>query len=402
MIVHANKYFKQSATSAIPTENEKERILYLMEKEYRPVRWRLPDDFDSREAFDRAVRRLDMTSSPGFPYMREASTNGQWLCWNGVCCDPIRLDRLWYDVQRVFDGSFEQFIRVFIKSEPHKSVKAEEGRWRLIMACSLPVQMVWHMLFDYMNDLEIEKAYEIPSQQGLVLVNGGWKLFRKSWIEQGYDSGLDKSAWDWTAPSWALDLDLEFRRRMGYGDRIAEWHRFARYMYDEMFVRPRLILSDGSVWLQTIPGIMKSGCVNTISSNSHMQVMIHVVACDSSEMPVYPLPRAVGDDTLQCQSQTTDLEAYRRYGVVVKTASEGLEFVGHEFTRDGPHPLYMFKHVKRLQYTTDEILPQYLDSMARMYVHTEHYWIWERLAIRFGCPLSMSRDAYLYWYDVGE
>jgi len=134
-----------------------------MEKEYQPVRWRLPDDFDSQEAMLRAVRRLDMTSSPGIPYMREASTNGAWLGWNGVSCSQVRLDRLWYDVQRFLDGSFEQFIRVFIKSEPHKEAKASEGRWRLIMACALPVQIVWHMLFDEMNDKEIARSYEIPS-----------------------------------------------------------------------------------------------------------------------------------------------------------------------------------------------------------------------------------------------
>lgn len=399
---HSQNFFKQSATSAVPDAAMQEKILYVMEKEYQPAIWQLPDDFDSEEAFHRAVRRLNMSSSPGYPYLTEAPTNGQWLEFDGVECSIIKLKRLWYDVQQVKDGKFEQILRTFVKSEPHKSEKADAGRWRLIMATPLCVQIWWHMLFDYMNDLEIEKAYEIPSQQGIQMVNGGWKLYRQSWLERGLNVGLDKRAWDWTAPEWGIYLELEFRRRMGRGSRMVEWFFFAQQAYDAMFKYPLILLSNGWLFRQTVPGVVKSGGVNTTSTNSHLQVIVHIPACLLQRVSYYPLPVCCGDDTLQQKEQTLDLDAYRRFGVVIKTATEGLEFVGHDFQEQGPVPLYLSKHLKRVGYVSDALLPQYLDSMARLYCHSPLFSFWERLANDLGLQLPLSRNGYLYWYDVGE
>lgn len=400
--MHTNRYFKQSATSAIPSDHEKDAILYHMELAYDQSRWTLPDDFMSRDGFERSLKRVDMTSSPGWPYCKEKPTNGEWLRHNGLECDRIQVERLWYDTQTVLNGKWDNYLKTFVKGEPHKRTKVDEGRWRLIMAASLPVQMAWHMLFDYMNDVEIKKAYYIPSQQGLKLPGGHWKLYRQQWLHAGYDCGLDKSAWDWTAPYWALKLDLEFRFRMGRGRRMAEWRNIAETLFSQMFVNPVVILSDGSLWQQTVPGIMKSGCVTTISSNSHMQVMLHLLACWDSGVSIHPFPVACGDDTLQTLAQSSNLEAYTKYGVVVKQASSGLEFVGHDFLETGPWPVYMDKHIKKLGYVAEEILPQYLDSMARMYVHTPFFEVWQELAERLVDGLPLSKQAYLYWYDVSE
>lgn len=399
MIVHSNKYFKNSAESATPPDEFLDKILYVCEEAYSSCVWHLREDFLSYEAFLRHIPRLDMTSSPGYPYMKEAPTNGQWLHWNGIKADSMQLQRLWHDVQRFLDGEYPSYLRAFIKQEPHKVRKAQEKRWRLIIASSLPIQMLWHMLFSPLNDLEIEKAYEIPSQQGIVLVQGGWKTFHRSWRERGLNCGLDKSAWDWTAPKWAIDLDLELRRRLGRGESMSRWFDVAKSLYRNMFEDPKIILSDGSVYQQVVPGVMKSGCVNTISINSHCQVFMHIVVCLENHLPIDPLPVCCGDDTLQNDIHVRNLESYNKYGVVVKSASDTMEFVGHEFQENGPRPLYIYKHLKRLMYTTDAILPQYLDSMARMYVHTEYFYWWEQLARGMGSSLPLSKESYKYWYD---
>lgn len=335
-----------------------------MEQAYSPCVWSLPDDFDSRDRFEQALRRLDMQSSPGMPYMKEAPTNGKWLKWNGVLYDEMQANRLWHDVKLVLADDWDHLIRVFIKQEPCKTHKAKEGRWRLIMASSLPVQVAWHMLFDYMNDLEIKECYNIPSQHGLVMVGGGWKDYLRSWKNQGLTVGLDKSAWDWTAPFWTFEWDLDFRYRMGRGKRMEEWYRLAKLMYRHMFEEAVIQLSDGTLLRQMVPGIMKSGCVNTISTNGHAQVMLHCVVAEEARKPYEPYPKTCGDDTLEHPMHTEDLELYSQYGVVVKSVSEDLEFVGHQFTDNGPHPLYMSKHLKKLLYSSDEILPEYFDAMA--------------------------------------
>lgn len=362
--------------------------------------WVLPDDFDSRRTFDRMIRRLEMEASPGYPYNQEATTNGQWLKWNGLEADPMQLERLWYDVQLVFGNEYEMYLRVFIKMEPHKKTKVETKRWRLIVAAPLAVQVAWQMMFHYMNDKEIDHAYYIPSQQGLKMVGGGWATFKRTWDERNLTGSLDKSAWDWTAPKWALDLDLELRMRLARGSRIRDWYKISKDLYENMFGNPIWMLTSGDLYRQEYPGIMKSGCVNTISTNSHCQVMLHLLVCDDANVIKYPLPVCCGDDTLNHPMHLTLGSNYARYGVQIKAVSETMEFMGHVFTDNGPKPSYIMKHLFKLPYMTDEIMPEYLDSMARMYVHVpELFTFWEALARANGTPLPLSHKSYQYWYD---
>lgn len=370
-----------------------------MEHVFKPVIWKLPDDFDTRANFDRCLRRLDMTSSPGYPYQREAPTNGQWLKWNGVETDYIQTERLWHDTQLVIAGKWESIIKVFIKQEPHKRSKFESKRWRLIMAGSLPVQMAWHMCFSVLNDLEISEAHFIPSKQGIKFVSGDWKRFLNQCENLGLSCGLDKSSWDWTAPYWTLRLDLEFRLRLARGKRLDDWYVLASSLYDGMFKDPTLMLSDGRLFKQVVPGVMKSGCVNTISTNSHCQMFIHLAMCIENDLPLHPIPFACGDDTLQHPVHTEDISLYSKYGVVIKEVSETREFMGHTITDRGPIPNYMMKHISSFEHTDDDNLYQFLDSMARMYVHTDYYEFWEALVRAMGEELPLSRAAYLYWYD---
>lgn len=401
-VYHAENYFKPSVEAEKPGQEKIDWMLDRLEEAYKKCVWRLRNDYLSKEAFVDAVYRLDWTSSPGLPYLYEAPTNGDWLGHNGVYCKQERLDELWHDVQQLIDGSQREIkLRVFIKQEPHKIEKIQTGRWRLILASPLNVQVFWNMLFSTLNDIEIEKSLECPSQQGIVLVNGGWKDYVRQWKNRGYNCGLDKSAWDWTCPWWALKTDLQLRYRLGRGSRMEEWLEHAERQYGMMFCNPLLVFTDGAMWQQNVPGFMKSGCIQTISTNSHCQVMMHFLVSYDLRIPVEPVCVAVGDDTLQ-SDRHADPSAYRRYGVVVKSASEGLEFVGHEFTDEGPHPLYMSKHVCKLRYVKDENLEDYLQQMLRMYVHTRYYYVWEYLAERLGYEVPFSRQYLLRWYDNPE
>lgn len=402
LIVHSNDYFRPSASLTPPPKNLINKALNYLERSYGPVVWILPDNFDSKENFERLLYNLEMSSSPGYPYMKEYPTIGEWLKFNGVTFCPTQVERLWVDVLNVMSGDWQHVLRVFIKQEPHKLNKVEEGRWRLIMASSLAVQMVWHMLFSYQNDKEIEQCYRIPSQHGIVLVKGGWKEFQRQWDRKGLNSGLDKRAWDWTAPIWLIEAELELRFRLARGDRLQEWYDLAKNMYHHMFRDVFLLMSDGTLFRQIVPGVVKSGCVNTISLNGHAQSILHVVVCMMDGLDVEPVPSSCGDDTLQHERHVQDLETYRSLGIQIKSVSDTREFVGHEFRSSGPHPAYILKHLYRLNYVKDDDLSTYLDSMARMYVHTEHFDFWSRLAIRLGKVLPLSKNAYMHWYDVPE
>lgn len=373
-----------------------------MELAYQRCVWDLVDDFDQRGSFDKALRRLDMTSSPGIPYLREATTNGKWLKWNGLEVCSIQADRLWYDVQQVLQGNWETELRVFIKQEPHKLKKVQEGRWRLILASPLCVQVAWQMMFSEAYDKDIDNAYYIPSQQGAVFVGGGWKLFTQMWAQQGLTCGLDKEAWDWTAPAWVFDVCLQLTGRLMRGSRREDWQRIAKSLHKDMFEDPILVLGSGMRYKQLYPGIMKSGCVGTININSRSQVAVHLIASYMMGVDPRPLPACCGDDTIQHVRHTSYLEVYERLGVRIKSVSDTLEFMGHDFPTSGPRPLYLMKHLKKAAYVREEDLGDYLDSMARMYVHTDLFWFWEKLATVLHRRLPLSRESYLYWYDNSD
>lgn len=373
----------------------------ILEEEYAVVRTEIQEDFDQYNGFYRAVKRLERSSTPGYPYCTESPTIGDFLGFDGFEYDMFKLRRLWFEVQRLLEGDFDDLLfNVFIKEEPHKLHKIQEGRFRLIIGSPLHFQVLCHMLFDDFNDKQIERAYEIPSQQGIILNGGGWRSYMKLWTGLGLNCGLDKQAWDWTVPGWKIAWALEFRKRMVYGRKYQRWVYLAEKAYSALFEHPKLILSDGEVYRQQYAGVMKSGCVNTISDNSVMQVIDHLLVCEDLGVKYDPLPRAVGDDTLSCSSQVFDTVAYSKYGAIVKSASDGLEFVGMEFTNAGPIPLYLDKHLYKVAYCSKTVLVQFLDAMLRMYSYSPTYFLWEEIALRCGVAGQMrSRHYYLNWYD---
>lgn len=391
----------KSAQSVEPTALT-QKVLAIVEDAYAPTKMEIPPDFMSYDSFLRAVKRLENSSSPGLPYSTRGTTIGDVLKFDGVWYDHIRLLELWHDVQVLIKGSFDEVLySVVIKEEPHKQSKVDQNRWRLIIVSPLHVQIYWHMCFDFMNDKHIEQSYFIPSQQGLKLNSGGWRDYRTQWVGRGYDVGLDKSSWDWTVPAWKIEAVFELKKRMVFGARQEEWEHLAWKAYRSLYFDCVLVLSSGNMYRQVVPGVMKSGCVCTITDNSLMQVIDHVYVCLLAGLDFQPLPVACGDDTLQCASQVADISYYSALGVVVKSASAGLEFVGQEFLASGPFPLYLEKHLYKLPYST-EVLDEYLDAMMRMYCYTPLFDLWYEIAKHLGrLHCVRSRAYYLAWYDYG-
>lgn len=358
--------------------------------------------WDTYDNYLDCVRALDYTSSPGYPYMFEAPTIGDWLGYNGVGYNDLRLANLWIHVKSLMDelDFSDCYWRVFIKQEPHKLKKFESKRWRLIMCPPLHLQVLWQMVFAKQNDMEIQRSFSIPSQQGMVLCNGGWKYYRRLWLNQGTTSGCDKTAWDWTMPAWAFALDLEFRSEQLLKP-DGKWNNLARKLYVDAFMKTKLFLSDGTVYQQTKPGVMKSGCVNTISTNSHAQFMLHVLYSIDENLPIEPVCRSCGDDTLQHQMHTEKPSVYEKYGVLIKSVSDTLEFMGHEFRDDGPHPMYVGKHVFRVLHCKEDLLVDTLQQYHYLYAHDDRlYAYFDDMADMLGLRhLMHQRRHYLYWYD---
>lgn len=380
------------------------QALSICESFLGPAIYRLPDDFMSYDRFLSVLPRLNKTSTPGIPYCRQKPTIGEWLGFDGLNYDPVQVDRLWYDVQLVFQDRWDHLMKVFIKQEPHKRIKIHDRRWRLIICFSLPVQIAWKMCFDYFNDIVIDKAYDLPIQHGFLLFHGGWKQFYRQWRSQGYNSGTDASAWDWSVAGWLMDAVLDLRHRLTRANptTMRVWKRLTRTLYSRAFDGAKIVLPSGLVLQQTFHGLQKSGSPNTICDNSLARFLCSVIVALKMNATL-TVGRFVGDDALERHPDDVEyrqrlISAYADIGIVVKSIEEGLEFVGHRFYGSGPSPLYLRKHLWNLTYTDEEIIPQYLDQMARLYCHTKAFQIWELLALRFGVTLY-SQQYYRDWYD---
>lgn len=395
-----SRFFQQSRESGLAlTEQEKESVLYVLERAYRKASYHLRADFMSRERFEEVCYNLDYTSSPGLPYCRENGTIGDWLGWDGQQLSDERVDRLWWDMQAFLSGELLSDYRVFVKREPHSRSKAESGRWRLIVCPPLFEQVAWTMVFGQGNDLEIDTVGQTPSLQGMYLCGGNWKWFLRLFECRGLNIGMDKSAWDWTAHIELLELDLELRDRLITSGPKMEWRTLARRLYDGAFYHPRLVLSNGQVYEQLEPGIVKSGCVNTISTNSHCQLIAHVLVCLRNASSIYPLPVAVGDDTLASERNVGSPSDYSQLGIVVKELVDEVEFVGHRFLPSGPVPKYHTKHVFRFMECDDANLESFLDSMVRLYAHDDAWQeFWRKLARLAGVAIP-SPSYVRFWYD---
>lgn len=361
------------------------------------------DGFDTYNNYKNVLKQLDNTSSPGYPYMMENVTIGEWLGFNGLTYDSVKVERLWHDVMDLLlDLDFSRVIwRCFIKQEPHKNHKMISKRYRLIMCPPLNVQVMWQMLFSKQNAIEIDKAYLLPSQQGLSLPFGRWQLFYDQWKSQGVTNGTDAVAWDWTLPGWMIRMDLDFRIRMVRGGDTVKWENAALKLYQDAFRDCKVIFSSGRIFQQLNWGIMKSGCVNTISSNSHCGLIYHLIYCLEKNVPCMPLPKCVGDDQLQHALHLEDIQVYEKYGKIIKSISSTIEFVGHEFHDTGPRPMYMLKHVYNLLHQKEDLIPEVLNSYLRLYAnYKEGFDFWMEVALRLNLGGSIASERYYKrWYN---
>nr|QQO81443.1 RNA-dependent RNA polymerase [Soybean thrips sobemo-like virus 10] len=394
-----SQYFKQTFASYQPSDDEYNWILYVMEDYYKEIHTSC-EGWDSYENFLTCLHLLEMTSSPGYPYNKDQPTIGKWLGFNGLLFDEDRVALLWSSVQTLMqDEEVDCLWRVFIKKEPHKLDKVANKRWRIIQCCPLHVQVLWQMLFARQNDSEIRAAMTLPSVQGMRIPYGGWKYYYNKWIRNGTIMGADKKAWDWTVQEWMIRLDLDLRIRLTNGNE--KWIKQANKLYRNAFYDCKILLTNGMILQQVKPGVMKSGCVNTISTNSHCQVMLHLLYCYKKNINYIPMVVAVGDDTLNHPKHLEDIPLMESFGVIIKSVSDTLEFLGREWDEKGPRAMYTSKHLFRLATQEDDLVAETLDAYLREYVNCDKEY---NFLIQLAMELSLiskvqSRSSYKFWLD---
>lgn len=241
-------------------------------------------------------------------------------------------------------------IRLFVKNEPHTIEKIQQGRFRLISSVSIVDEIIERLLCGAQNEAEIDQWLTCPSKPGLGLSKDEQtnELFES--VRQDLDLGdgkkSDVSGWDFNFKGWLFILDYKRRVRLAQDSPFkGTWSRLlaARFVCLKWSV---FITSDGVVFTQTKPGIMKSGSYLTSSTNSAARVGLAFMLGARKAM-------AMGDDCLEFNPASLDSlkEEYRRYGFRVKDMErclDSFEFCSTEFRNGSAIPLNFWKGTYRL------------------------------------------------------
>lgn len=379
-----------------PSAEIQEQVLARLEYDYQVAKAWLPDDWDTKANYERVLTTLERQSSPGWPYMRQATTIDQWLYRGGIYPDDVRVEELWVDVQRVLAGDYEHIWRVFLKTEPHTKKKVRAKRWRMIIQSSLCVQVAVKMATQHLQEAILATTGAHPSAYGETWYGGGWKRFLESLKRMRMTWCIDKSAWDWNSPGWIYKLIRRFdaRRTMNPNPK---WEKFLDWAFEDTYGSSLVMVGDG-VYRQDQPGLMKSGSFWTIEHNSIAQVILDRATCFTLRRPAGPI-KATGDDTTQREQDEDYLRVLQSYGCVVKEVVQDYEFMGNKFTETGPRPLYGAKHLANIVRVADEDLPGVLDSYCRIYAASDTYFgFFSRIANALRIPIK-SRGYYLWFLN---
>lgn len=325
-------------------------------------------ELDFELAFYDALEDLDPDSTPGYcQFALHGTTIGQIFGYDpdakdymnptgftdGVMVEAFKsyvLERM--RILSDTDQLIYDPIKVFIKREPHKTRKLQEGRLRLISAVSMVDTMIDRILFrEFFAWLKDVKSW--PCFYGYTPVVGGYRTPRKMFAKRKVLS-TDKQCWDWTVQEWVLMAIYHFiRLKAIFADDEDEkiWTRLALKRFQALYRHAVFQFADGHKIAQKQWGIQKSGCYGTLAFNSLGQWFLELYA--DPDFGRNTPSMFVGDDVIRSLPRM-DLEEYRKKlqdgGCIVKDLEvsgedESFEFCGFTYHRDRmPTPAYRQKH----------------------------------------------------------
>lgn len=300
-----------------------------------------------------------MDSSPGCCNLAMLGTiNSDVFKYDPVTgCDPTRVEYVRATVleriEALRNDSYADPLKVFIKKEPHKISKIQDGRLRLISAVSLVDALVDRILFGWLLRRALSTVGKTPCLLGWSPVRGGWRYIYQRFGDRPV-ACLDKSSWDWTVQKWLVQLWFKFV--VGLAVNAPDWWlQLAAERFEHLFCTSNFFFADGTIVKQKHPGIMKSGCLLTLILNSVGQSLLHYVAALRLNMsPTRHQPISVGDDTTQISFE--QLQEYVReiekLGAKVKgfKVRNWVEFCGFAFAGGTCIPAYWEKHLFKICY----------------------------------------------------
>lgn len=362
MLYHASLW--KDGQEIVPSERFVEVVasMYPKTKFKNPLR-----RFD--EQFSAAVRSVQSTSSPGASYVLGA-TDGFIIENRLDLLRKIVYERLvliastpWKEFEQLsstdlVEQGYCDFIRIFLKKEVVKWSKRfnklthkplDHPRFRIISSVSLVDQLIHRMVYTTQNKAEIKNYTYLMSKPGVgfssdycVRAFAESDLYHESRRQMKSKDDpdycdyrcLDFEAWDWTVKFWQMMLDCDIRRTLVDHDDDKLMAKCHFLVCNSVFC-----LSNGELWEQIIPGMMKSGWFNTSSTNSRIRSTTSLLFFGVLHWII-----AMGDDSVEDDDPRIDAFCAWIDVVVGQTIPVGdrlkcekgfVEFCSHQFHLSG-------------------------------------------------------------------
>lgn len=339
----------------------------------------LEDHFD--RLFDVSIKDLDPRASTGLgPMSYYGSEIGQALGYDperGFDPDRVHILRE-LTRHRMGNPSDTDPILVFIKQEPNKRSKIEEGRCRIISAVGLIDTMTDRVMFGWLRTATLASIGRTPVMIGWAPYDGGYRFLTKKFA--GVDVlCADKSGWDWSVQGWLLLMVRDIIHGLAV-EAPQSWHDWVDARWTALFRDALFGFRTGERVRQAGWGVMKSGCYLTIWINSVCQCILHHIACTRLGLePRWQEFVCMGDDTAQRSMEDIDtyLGELKNLGARIKefsVANGKFEFCGHHLEVGKVVPAYKLKHLFKLAYCPDELLGQVLGAYQWAYVYDRPMW----------------------------
>lgn len=301
------------------------------------------------------ISYIKLDASPGVPYAFEGSTNFKVLESLGEDLEEIVLDRIEQRIRlfehletlsrrEMIDYGLMDFVRVFVKDEPHKISKLKQGRVRLIMSVSLVDKIIEMVTSRALHKLEIEHWWEIPSKPGIGFTPEMDKLVYNDVMKHENMCFADISGWDWSVKPWLVRTAAEGKIRLCENPSEV-WKKLVRA---EAIIETRSVyqFSDGVIVAPQFEGIVNSGKYKTSRDNSWMRVFLATLVGSNHTI-------AAGDDTVESFVEDA-FDKYKALGWELKDyqrVNDGFEFCSRWYEEGNAYFLNVDKMLMNLLHT---------------------------------------------------
>lgn len=260
------------------------------------------------------------------PQIIEAATDRLVLLFGDTFPDsPIARIRLGY----------QDFVKPFLKNEPHPSRKSKSGGWRIVICLTLVDQLVERVLYtNFIN--AVKYAYPGPGVViGIGFTDEQSLQFNKSLDRTKPMMSTDVEGWDRSVDeTWTHEFAERRRRALPSTGFIRYGVAITRN--NEIMVDPVYIVDVGGdethLYMRGSPGGIISGrlLTNFMGGDIRLEVAFQAGA---------EYAKACGDDCIEVHAnQASVVERYRKLGFKlrkpVKLKDTELEFCSHEYSKD--------------------------------------------------------------------